>query len=118
MTLSDFIQLCHDEVTDALELELIQHGVGAVHSITVNINTNCGTAEIRIFEDGSPEVTFTRHDPANDHRECTNLAYAVANGMPAWSDVVDQYLEQYPDTSVYDRHGFIDEFDFYSTIMG
>lgn len=97
-------------MVDAINEECNVNGSENAHFSSCTVNTNDGYIDLWMDDCGNIEVIIT-HDNESEG-ECPILCKAIEDGLPDWSETVEQWEEdnQYEDERT--SHGFRDEADY------
>ena len=104
------INECYEAMVDAINEECNDNGSEDARSASCTVNTNDGYIDLLMDRSGNIEVIIT-HDNDNEG-ECPLLCKAIEDGLPDWSETVQQWEEDNPYEDEWTSHGFRDEADY------
>ena len=108
--IQELINECYEAMVHAINEELDGNGSEEARIASCAVNTNDGYIDLLMDHRGNTEVIIY-HDNGSDN-ECPLLCKAIEQGLPDWSETVEQWEADNPYENEWTSHGFRDEADY------
>lgn len=104
------INECYEAMVRAINDECDTNGAEDARDAACTVNTNDGYIDLCMDHCGNTSVVIV-HDNASEG-ECLLLCKAIADGLPDWSETVEQWEEDNAYEDEWTSHGFAGEADY------